>query len=245
VSDAATLRSAPRRALPIARIAAGLAALVALVALGRFAGAHVPEFRAWIDGLGAVGPLVFIAAYALGVVAFVPGAALTLVGGAVFGVVKGSLFVFCAAVAGSTAAFLIARYVARDAVERRIAAHPGFAAIDRAIGAQGRKIVFLLRLSPAFPFNLLNYGLGLTRVPLVDFVVAAAGMIPGTVLYVYTGSLAGDVASAAADGGVAGGRIALGVVGLVATLLVTVYVTRIARRALREASGGGLAGGEV
>ena len=121
--------------------------------------------------------------------------------GAIFGVVEGAALVFVAAVLGSTAAFLVARYVARSAVERRVASEPRFAAIDRAVGEQGRKIVLLLRLSPVFPFNLLNYGLGLTKVRLLDYVVASIGMIPGTLLYVYSGKVAGDVAAAA--GGVA------------------------------------------
>jgi uncharacterized membrane protein YdjX (TVP38/TMEM64 family) len=215
----------------------GVLALAALIALGRAAGARIDEFRAWIDGLGAVGPIAFVAAYAIGVAAFLPGAALTIAGGAIFGVVKGTAIVFGAALLGSTLAFLIARYLARGFVEQRIAGNAQFAAIDRAIGQQGRKIVFLLRLSPVFPFSLGNYALGLTRVGLADYVIAGAGMLPGTLLYVYLGSVATDVASAAAVGGAASGRTALTIVGLAATALVTIFVTRIARRALADASG--------
>ncbi len=233
--------AAPKRSLPIAKIALAIAAVAGVILLGRWAGARIDEFRAWIDGLGAIGPLVFIAAYALGVVAFLPGAALTLAGGAIFGVVKGSVFVFAAAMLGSSAAFLIARYLARNAIEAKIAGNAKFAAIDHAIGQQGRKIVFLLRLSPAFPFTLMNYALGLTQVKLADYVVAGLGMIPGTVLYVYTGSLASDVVSAAASGGADSGKTALTVIGFAATLIVSVYVTRIARRALAAASGSDLA----
>src|SRR5439155_1410723 len=104
-----------------------------------------------------------------------------------------------AATLGASAAFLVGRYLARAAVERRIAANPRFAAIDRAVGAEGRKIVFLLRLSPVFPFNLLNYALGLTRVRFADFFLASVGMLPGTVLYVYSGKLIGDVTGLAED----------------------------------------------
>ena len=230
--------------IPWAKLAAGVAALAALLLLGRFAGDRIDDFRACIDGLGAVGPLVFIAAYALGVIAFLPGAALTLAGGAIFGVVKGTLFVFVAAVLGSTGSFLIARYFARAAIEKRIAGNARFAAIDRAIGREGRKIAFLLRLSPAFPFSLLNYALGLTRVSLGDYLIAAFGMLPGTLLYVYTGSLASDVAAAAASGGASSGKTALTVIGFAATVIVTIVVTRIARRALNEASGADLAAKE-
>jgi uncharacterized membrane protein YdjX (TVP38/TMEM64 family) len=224
----------------LGKLVLALVALAALIAFGRWAGGRVDELRAWIDGLGAIGPLVFVAAYALGVVAFLPGAALTLAGGAIFGLAKGVVLVFCAAVIGSTLSFLIARYVARGAIERRIAGNTRFAAIDRAIGREGRKIVFLLRLSPVFPFTYGNYALGLSRVKLGDYLLASVGMLPGTALYVYTGSLAGDVASAAARGA-ASGRTALAIVGFLATAVVTVYVTRIARRALDESSGEDLA----
>jgi uncharacterized membrane protein YdjX (TVP38/TMEM64 family) len=241
----ASTASAPAaRGTPWAKLAIAVVALAALFAVGRVAGGRLDEFRAWIDGLGAIGPVVFVAAYAIGVVALLPAAALTLAGGAIFGVVKGTAVVFTAAIIGSTLAFLIARYLARELVERRIAGNAQFAAIDRAIGQQGRKIVFLLRLSPVFPFSLGNYALGLTRVRLADYVAGAAGMLPGTFLYVYIGSLAGDVASAAAGGGVSTGKTLITVVGLAATALVTVFVTRIARRALADASGSALAAKE-
>src|SRR5207247_1074266 len=144
------------------RAALGVAALAALIVLGRQAGGYVLGFAGWVKGLGAWGPVVFIAGYVLAPVAFVPGVLLTLAAGAIFGLVQGVLYVFVAATLGASAAFLVGRYLARAAVEPRIAANPRFAAIDRAVGAEGRKIVFLLRLSPVFPFNLLNYALGLT-----------------------------------------------------------------------------------
>jgi uncharacterized membrane protein YdjX (TVP38/TMEM64 family) len=212
------------------------AAVAALVLVGRQIGGAVPRFAAWVNGLGAWGPLAFIAGYMIACVAFIPGSLLTLAAGAIFGVVRGVLYVLVGAVLGASAAFLIARYLARGAVERRVSANPRFAAIDRAIATDGRKIVTLLRLSPVFPFNLLNYGLGLTKVRFVDFVVASVGMLPGTVLYVYSGKLAGDVAALA--GGAAPARgvgywAVLGL-GLAATVVVTALVTRTARRALAE-----------
>ncbi len=145
-----------------------------------------------------------------------------------------------AATLGASAAFLVSRYVARGAVERRLAGNARFAAIDRAVGDQGRKIVLLLRLSPVFPFNLLNYALGLTRVRFADFLVASIGMLPGTLLYVYYGKVAGDVARLAGGTDVpkGPGYYAVLGLGLVATILVTTIVTRTARRALEEATGG-------
>jgi uncharacterized membrane protein YdjX (TVP38/TMEM64 family) len=228
----------PARA-PWLRYAGIVAAIAVLLLLGRRLGAELPAFAQWVDGLGAWGPVAFIAGYALAVVAFAPGSVLTLAGGAIFGLVRGTLYVFVAAVIGSSLAFLIARYAARPWVEKRIAASPGFAAIDRAIAPQGRRIVFLLRLSPAFPFNLLNYALGLTRVRFADALVASLGMLPGTLLYVYYGKLAGEVATLAGGAPLqrgAGYYTVLGL-GLAATLLVTTLVTRTARRALREATG--------
>lgn len=221
------------------RIAIVLAIVAALFLLGRQVAAYVPQFAEWVNGLGVLGPLVFILGYAVAVVAFVPAVLLTLAAGAIFGVPAGVAYVFTAAVLGSGAAFLVSRYAARSIVEKRLAGDKRFAAIDRAVGEQGRKIVFLLRLSPAFPFVLLNYGLGLTRVSFVDYIVASFGMLPGTLLYVYYGKVAGDVAALAAGTAREKGAAdyALLAVGLVATIAVTAYVTRIARRALKEATG--------
>jgi len=227
------------RGVPFAKVALALAAVVGLVLLGRAAGDHIPAFARWVDGLGYWGPLVYIAGYIVAVVAFAPASLLTLAGGAIFGVAAGTAYVFVAATVGSSLAFLVSRYLARGWVEAKVADSERFAAIDRAVGREGRKIVFLLRLSPVFPFNLLNYALGLTRVRFADYLVASLGMLPGTLLYVYSGKVAGDVAALAggapAERG-AGGTLLI-VVGLAATVVVTTLVTRIARRALAEATG--------
>lgn len=179
------------------RIAIGVAALGLLVLAGRQLAPAVPAFQGWVGGLGAWGPLAFVAGYAVTVVAFVPGSLLTLAGGAAFGLFRGVAYVWLAATLGAGLAFLVARYLARPWVEQRVAADPRFAAIDRAIASQGGRIVFLLRLSPLFPFSLLNYALGLTRVRFRDYMIASLGMLPGTVLYVYYGSRAGELAQAA------------------------------------------------
>ena len=222
------------------KILIGLVVLVGLYFLARQAGGLIPQFAAWVEGLGVWGPIVFIVGYAVAAVAFVPGSLLTLAAGAVFGIGAGTVYVFIGATLGATAAFLVARYIARSAIERRISNYPRFAAVDEAVAKEGGKIVFLLRLSPVFPFVLLNYALGLTRVKLRDYVMASLGMLPGTLLYVYYGKVAGDVATLA-GGGQTTERgwehyLVMGL-GLVATIAVTTVVTRMASRALRNVEG--------
>jgi len=170
-------------------------------------------------------------------VLFVPGSILTLGAGFLFGVVYGTIAVSIGSVLGATASFLIGRTLLRGAMEKRIAAYPRFQAIDRAVGEQGFKIVLLTRLSPVFPFNLLNYAFGLTKVRLWQYVLASLiGMIPGTLMYVYLGSALKSLAEVAA-GTPKGGtpQTVFFVVGLVMTIVATVVITRVARRALNEA----------
>ncbi|MBW3627957.1 MAG: TVP38/TMEM64 family protein [Gemmatimonadetes bacterium] len=227
-------RPKARRVL-VLRIAIALAVVAALVLLGREAAALLPRFVEWVHGLGSWGAVAFVVGYAIAAVAFIPGSLLTLVGGAIFGLLWGVVLVFLGATAGSTLAFLIARYAARPAVERRLGQDPRLKQIDRAVESQGFRMVLLLRLSPVFPFTLLNYALGLTRVRLRDYVLASLGMLPGTLLYVYYGKAAGDVATLLTSGAPRGsGYYVVMGVGLVATLLVTVLITRIARRELAK-----------
>jgi len=224
---------------PLLKVIAGAMGIVALVVLGKAAGGYIQPFAQWVDGLGFWGPAVFVLGYVVAVVAFVPASLLTLGAGAIFGIGHGVIYVFVAATIGSCLAFLVSRYLARSAIERKIEGKPKFVAIDRAVEAEGLKIVFLLRLTPAVPFNLLNYALGLTRVRFADYAIASVGMLPGTLLYVYSGKLAGDVAALAGDPSVARGSAYYSVLalGLVATLAVTMIVTRSARRALADATG--------
>ena len=190
----------------------------------------------WIENLGLVGAIAFIGIYIIATVAFLPGSVLTLGGGAIFGLFLGSIYVFIGATIGATFAFLIGRYFARGWISQKIAGNEKFAAIDSAVGKEGLKIVFLTRLSPVFPFNLLNYGLGVTGVSLKDYVLASVGMIPGTIMYVYFGSL-GNINTICNGGGAGGNPVAqwaIRIVGLIATVAVTLYVTKIARKALDE-----------
>lgn len=196
------------------------------------------SFQHWLDGLGPLGIFVFVAVYVLAALMFVPGSVLTAASGALFGLVWGTAAVSAASTLAAALAFLIARHLARDAVERKAATNPRFRAIDRAIGQGGWRIIALLRLSPAIPFSLGNYLFGLTPVRFWPYIVASwLAMLPGTFLYVYLGYV-GRQGLATAGGSSAGspGQLALMVAGLVATGVVIVYVTRAARRALRESA---------
>jgi uncharacterized membrane protein YdjX (TVP38/TMEM64 family) len=214
-------------------VALALVALFTLLPIKQY----LQAFLEWTHGLGFWGYLVVILFYIVACVLFIPGSIVTLATGFLFGVVAGSITVSIGATLGASAAFLVGRFLAREAIEKKVAGNPRFAAIDRAVGRQGFKIVLLTRLSPVFPFNLLNYAFGLTRVPFWTYVLASwIGMMPGTVLYVYLGSTAKDLAQIF-SGGLQGGGMSqkvIKIVGLLATVLVTIYVTRLARKALHE-----------
>ena len=209
-----------------------------LVAARYFGAAPVRELLLWISSLGSTAPLVFVSSYVVACVLFIPGSILTLSAGFLFGVVRGSIYVSIAATLGATVAFLIGRYAARQWVAMRLASYPKFKAVDEAVAHEGWKIVALTRLSPLFPFNLLNYAFGLTNVRVRDYVVASwAGTLPGTIVYVYLGSLAGDLTRAATgETRRSLAEWALYALGLLTTIVVAVYVTRVSTRALKQFS---------
>ncbi len=215
-----------------------LAAIVAVLVIGGKylnLSQRLADALEWIEDLGPVGMGVYALLYILACVLFVPGSILTLGAGAIYGVVAGSLLVSVSSTLGATAAFLVGRYVARGWIAKKIEGNARFSAIDDAVADEGWKMVGLTRLSPVFSFNLLNYAYGLTRVSLREYVLASwIGMLPGTVMYVYLGSLAGDLASLGAETGhvTSPGEWALYGIGLAATIGVTVYVTKIAKKAL-------------
>lgn len=217
------------------RVVLVLGAVALVLLAGRQAAGWITDFARWVEGLGPWGPVVFALGYAVATVAFVPGSLLTLASGALFGLGWGVLVVMFGATLGASGSFLVARYLARDVVERRLRGNTKFERIDAAVGRQGLRIVTLLRLSPAFPFNLLNVGLGLTKVRFVHFLAGCAGMLPGTFLYVFYGKAVGDLAALASGARPDQGAERWGILGLglAATLAVTWTVTRIARRALQ------------
>jgi uncharacterized membrane protein YdjX (TVP38/TMEM64 family) len=196
--------------------------------------AHVLE---WTQALGSWGPVFLALFYIVACVFLLPGSVLTLGAGFLFGVPVGLLSAWIGATLGACVAFLVGRTLARDWVSKKVAGNPKFAAIDEAVGKEGFKIVLLLRLSPVFPFNFLNYALGLTRVPFSKYALASLiGMLPGGLMYVYFGSAArslADVAAGNVEGGWAGQIFFW--VGLAATIAVAGFVTRVARRSLKEA----------
>jgi len=215
-----------------ALILAGLVAAMALLPVGEWLLAVV----AWVEGSGAIGVVVFGAVYVLGVVAFAPGSVLTLGAGFVWGPVWGTLLVSPASVLGATLAFLLGRTLLRDRVQAWVAGNARFAAVDEAVGRQGFLIVGLLRLSPVFPFVLLNYALGLTRVKTRSYVAASfLGMLPATFLFTTLGSTLSDLAevtSGEATRDPAAHWLYWG--GLLATVAATAVITRIATRALKQ-----------
>ena len=209
-----------------------------LVAAGYFGAAQLRELLGWIAGLGPTAPLVFVPSYVVACVLFIPGSILTLSAGFLFGVFRGSIYVSVAATLGATVAFLIGRYAARQWVAAWLASYPKFKAVDEAVAHEGWKIVALTRLSPVFPFNLLNYAFGLTNVRVRDYVVASwAGTLPGTIVYVYLGSLAGDLTRAATGESQRSiAEWALYALGVLATIAVAVHITRVSTRALKQLS---------
>jgi uncharacterized membrane protein YdjX (TVP38/TMEM64 family) len=221
-------------------IAAAIAAMIVVakqLSLAMLLQDALKDALTWVDSLGALAPLAFIAIYNVATVLLIPGSVLTLGSGILFGLGWGTLYVIVAATLGATIAFWIGRNFARGWVSRQLEKYPKFEAIDRAVAGQGFKIVALVRLSPLFPFNLLNYAFGITQVSLKDYVLGSVGMIPGTILYVYLGSLLGNIAMIGAKTGAIDPQTEkiqwiTKIVGLGITIAVSAYITRVAKKAL-------------
>lgn len=184
---------------------------------------------AWIRSLGPWGPLMFMLLYIVVAVLLVPASILTFGAGIVFGMVSGSVYVMIAATLASTFAFLSGRYFARDWVERKLGHNPKFKLLDEAVAREGWKIVALVRLAPVFPFGLMSYGFGITRIPFWQYFAATFAMIPGTLMYIYLGSLVGDLAGLK-DGIKSPTWVKWSI--FVLAVIVTTYAARFARRAL-------------
>lgn len=193
------------------------------------------SFQAWVVGLGPLGWVLYALVYAVCCVLFVPGSILTLGAGALYGLGTGTGIVLVGATLGATLSFLLAKTVLRKRIEKMTAGNPKFAALDRAIAKEGAKIVFLVRLSPVFPFTYVNYAFGLTGVRTLPYVVASfVGMIPGAFAYTYLGA----AARTAVSGEMEATRKALQIGGAVAALAVALFVARVAAKAIRSAGVG-------
>ncbi len=224
----------------IGRLIALLVSVIALFLAMRFLPVQqwLKSFNDWVGQMGVVGVFIFIGVYVLATVLLAPGSILTIGAGFAFGLWKGFLAVSAGATLGASLAFLIGRFIARDKVEAIARRNETFREIDNAIGEEGAKLIFLLRLSPVIPFNLSNYFYGLTAVRFWPYALASwIGMMPGAFLYVYIGT-AGRAAVLAAAGGEAIKRgwpyWTFLSVGLAATIAVTFWVTKIARSSLRK-----------
>ena len=194
------------------------------------------QLDSYVQSLGAFGPAVVGFTYILGTVLLVPGSALTLAAATLFGVKTAFIVVLIGANLGALCSFLLAKTFLREKVARWAEASPKFRSFDHAIGRQGFKMVLLARLSPIFPFNTLNYLLGITPIETGAYVLAnLVGMLPGMILYVYIGAVARDALSGQMDPSVEFFQQALKYVGLAATIAVVLMITRAARKAMREA----------
>ena len=182
------------------------------------------------------GALAFVPLYALWVTLLLPGVWASMLAGALYGTWWGSLIVFVGACLGGQAAFLLGRTWLRNWARRRLAAVPKLLAIEQAVSREGLKLVLLTRLSPAFPFSLLNFAYGLSEVSLRDYSIGLIGILPGTILFCGLGALAGDVArfGEVLSGEADAGTWALRVVGLLATVASVWLAGWAAQRALQE-----------
>lgn len=191
-------------------------------------------FTGWVDSLGALGFLMFGAAYIVATIVLIPAALLTLAAGLTYGFWGYPLVLICAT-AGASIAFLIARLFFRERVEEQFSDNEKFQAIDGAIKEQGWKVVALMRLSPLFPFNLQNYLYGATDISFVHHGLATLlGIIPGSLMYVYFGSAGNAAITGSQSEGDSTLRWIMFALGLLATIAITFLITRKAKSKLEE-----------
>ena len=225
-------------ATKVALVVLGLAAVAALFYFSPSLEQKLDDLSKWLRDAGALGVVAFAGVYILATLFAVPGVILTVAAGSVYGVWLGTAIALPVRVLAAIPPFFIARYLARDMVARRLEGHPKFAALDRATAEGGTFLVVLLRLSSLFPYNLTNYGLGVTQARFRDYVLGSlVGLAPATVRYVYVGSLVeslSDWREAAPKGGLSE---VFFYGGLVATVVVTVVITKLATKKLSSELG--------
>lgn len=203
--------------------------VIAAMILFRFLGVgeKLDDLKEWIRELGPLGPVAFVLVYIVAVVAALPGLAVTILGAVLFGSVLGVILVSIGSTAGAGLAFLIARYIARESVVKRLSGHETFQKLDRMTREHGAIVVAITRLVPIFPFNLLNYAFGLTGVPFRTYLIWSwLCMLPGTVLYV--------VGADAVISGLTDGKAPWPLIAVAAVAgLILVFLVRAAKRRLR------------
>ena len=179
---------ARRRVVLLALIAAGI--VTAFAFRNKLS---VDQLIEWVRQLGWLAPLVFIACYAIAAVFFLPGLLFTLAGGALFGPFYGTLYNLVGATLGATLAFLTARYIAYDWVTQRTGNR--LRQLVEGVEEEGWRFVAFARLVPLFPFNLLNYALGLTKIRLSHYIITSfVFMAPAGAAYTYLGYAGREVA---------------------------------------------------
>jgi uncharacterized membrane protein YdjX (TVP38/TMEM64 family) len=209
-------------------------AATAIVAILWVAGGPLMFLRR-IEGGGIVGILVYVLAYVFATLWLLPPGVLNMAAGVMFGPALGAVLALAANVSSAMAAFLVSRSLARRWAAARIAKRPRLMAVDRAIEKGGLKVVLLLRMSPVSPFSILNYALGISRVRPRDYVVGSVlGTVPGTVLYVYFGSLLTDMAQIFTTSAGASPKAIFLCAGLIATLAGFSIIARLARQELKR-----------
>ena len=201
--------------------------------------ANLPSLELVLEALRSpIGAVAFIPLYALWVTLLLPGVWASMLAGALYGTLWGSLIVFVGACLGAEAAFLLGRHWLRDWARKQLQRTPKLLAIEQGVSREGLKLVLLTRLSPAFPFSLLNLAYGLSEVSLRDYNLGLIGILPGTILFCGLGALAGDVArfSEVLSGEASAGTWALRIAGILATVASVWLVGRAAQRALQSGS---------
>lgn len=185
----------------------------------------------WVGQLGWMAPLVFIACYAAGAVLFLPGLVFTLAGGVLFGPLFGTLYNLTGATLGATLAFLAARYIASDWAEQRTGKR--LRQLKSGVEEEGWRFVAFVRLVPLFPFNLLNYALGLTNIRLSHYIISSfVFMAPGGAAYTYLGYAGREVA-----GGGGGEDVVRKVLLAIAVVASIAFASRIIVRLRRRKTG--------
>ena len=195
----------------------------------------------WLEQLlpflqAPIGAALFVPLYAIWVTFLLPGVWASMLAGALYGTWLGSFLVFIGACLGAEAAFVLGRTFLRDWAQRRMQELPKLQAVQKAVSREGLKLILLTRLSPAFPFSLLNFVYGLSEVSVRDYTIGLIGILPGTILFCGLGSIAGDLArfgDVLSDNTDVGPSI-IRLTGLIATLAVVWLVSRAARRALQD-----------